>query len=207
MNYYTYFSKQARKPSGLFGRFFMKKLFEKGNMELNSHVYETLAFGKNDNILEIGFGPGLFMKKIADSLTDGFIEGVDFSETMVNIAKKRNRSHIKTGKVKIQSGDFNNVSYAANSFERVFTVNTIYFWQNPSETASKIFEILKPGGKVVVGYHSKEDMENSPLNKDVFKYYATEDVEELFTNANFKDVKTITKKIADKSCYCCIATK
>lgn len=45
----------------------------------------------------------------------GVIEGIDFSETMVEIAKKENKIHIKNGKVKIQLGDFDNVHVEGNT--------------------------------------------------------------------------------------------
>lgn len=63
MNFTTYFSKQARKPTGIFGRFYMSRVFEKGNVELNALMYETLSIRDNDHILEVGFGTGLLIKK------------------------------------------------------------------------------------------------------------------------------------------------
>jgi ubiquinone/menaquinone biosynthesis C-methylase UbiE len=90
MSFSTYFSKQAKRPSGLFGRFFMSRVFEKGNAELHALVLETLAIKENEHVLEIGFGTGLLLRQIADSLERGFIEGIDFSELMVAMALKKN---------------------------------------------------------------------------------------------------------------------
>ncbi|MDY6905131.1 MAG: class I SAM-dependent methyltransferase [Thermodesulfobacteriota bacterium] len=101
MNFSTFFSNQARKPAGLFGRFVASRIFEKGNAELNALVFETVSKIKHDHVLEIGFGTGKLIKEIADRMDDGIIEGVDFSKTMVGIARKKNRMHIKTGKVRI----------------------------------------------------------------------------------------------------------
>jgi len=63
MSFSTFFSKQARKPTGIFGRFYMSRVFEKGNAELNALVYEALSIRENDHILEIGFGTGTLIKK------------------------------------------------------------------------------------------------------------------------------------------------
>jgi hypothetical protein len=50
MNFTTYFSRQARKPAGIFGRFYMSRVFEKGNAELNALMYETLSIQENDHV-------------------------------------------------------------------------------------------------------------------------------------------------------------
>ena len=78
MSYPTFFSKQARQPTGLFGRFFSTRISDKGNVELNSFVQETLAVEKDDRILEIGSGPGTMIKEIADSVDSVSIEALDF---------------------------------------------------------------------------------------------------------------------------------
>ena len=137
MNFAAYFSKQARNPTGIFGRFYMSRVFEKGNAELNALMYETLSIRENDNVLEIGFGTGTLIKKIAALLDNGLVEGVDFSKPMVAIAQKKNRKHINNGKAKIHLGDFDEVLFDDNSFDKIFSVNTIYFWKNPVQLFPK----------------------------------------------------------------------
>jgi hypothetical protein len=53
MRFSTFFSKQARKPTGIFGRFFMSQVFEKGNAELNDLIYENLSIRENNHIFSI----------------------------------------------------------------------------------------------------------------------------------------------------------
>jgi len=114
MNYSTYISKQSRKPTGIFGRFVMSFFFEMGNVELNTLVYKALSVEKNDHALEIGFGPGALIKKIAERLDNGIIEGIDLSKSMVATAQKKNRKHINNGKVQIHLGDFDAVVFEDN---------------------------------------------------------------------------------------------
>jgi len=208
MNYSTYFSKQARKPTGIFGRFFMSRVFEKGNVELNDLMYESLSIQRNDHILEIGFGTGKLIKKIAARLDNGIVEGIDFSDSMVAIAQKKNRTHIKNGKVMIHLGDFDEHPFEANAFDTIFSVNTIYFWKNPEITISKICRILKPGGKVLIGFHEKSEMQNWPLNKDVFQYYSTHDVTQLLSvHGSLNTIDCISRKGNQGTCYCAVGTK
>jgi ubiquinone/menaquinone biosynthesis C-methylase UbiE len=208
MNFATYFSKQARKPTGIFGRFYMSRVFEKGNAELNDLMYETLSVRENDHILEIGFGTGTLIKKIAAHLDNGFVEGIDFSKSMVVIAQKKNRKYINNGKVKIHLGDFDEALFDDNYFDKIFSVNTIYFWKNPDTTISKICRILKPGGKLFIGFHDKSEMEKMPLNRDVFQYYSAHDITQLLSiDGSLTNIDIISKKGKQNTWYCAFGTK
>jgi hypothetical protein len=46
MNFKTFFSEQARKPSGLFGRWVMSKIFDHGNVAINDFMKELLSLKK-----------------------------------------------------------------------------------------------------------------------------------------------------------------
>lgn len=208
MNYKTYFSKQARRPSGLFGLFFMSRVFEKGNVALNDLMFETLSIQENDRVLEIGFGTGRLIQKIAARLDQGCVEGIDFSKSMVAIAQKRNRKHIRSGKVQLHLGDFDAHPFEADTFDKIFTVNTIYFWQHPEKTMANIARILKPGGEVLIGFHDKSEMEKMPLNTDVFRYYSTDDVCQLLSvHGSLTDIDCISRKAKQGTCYCAVGTK
>jgi hypothetical protein len=56
MSFIDFFSRQARKPSGIFGRLVMSVIFDVGNARLNRFVNEVMSVRADDHILEIGFG-------------------------------------------------------------------------------------------------------------------------------------------------------
>jgi ubiquinone/menaquinone biosynthesis C-methylase UbiE len=161
MSFSSYFSEQARKPKGLFGRTMMSAIFNIGNARLNELINEAMSIQDNDQIFEIGFGTGKLIHMMASQIKQGLIEGVDFSDTMVSIAEKRNKSHILKGKVNIQKGDFNGIPLKNRHYDKVCSVNTIYFWENPEQTLERIAEILKPGGKLVLGFEDNKRLEQS----------------------------------------------
>jgi len=208
MNFSKYFSRQARKPSGIFGRFIASRIFEKGNSDLNALMYDTLSINEDDHILEIGFGTGTLVRNIADQLKDGLIEGIDFSASMVSIAQEKNRKHMDNGRVKIHLGDFDEVTFDNSSFDKIFSVNTIYFWKNPEKTVSRIYNMLKTGGKLAVGFHDRSEMEKMSLDRDIFQYYSTQDIAELLSaHGSLGNVEVIARKGKQKTCYCAIGTK
>jgi ubiquinone/menaquinone biosynthesis C-methylase UbiE len=105
-------------------------------------------------------------------------------------------------------GDFDEVLLDDNCYDKIFSVNTIYFWKDPNTTISKICRILKPGGMLIIGFHDKSEMEKMPLNRDVFQYYSTHDITGLLSiHGLLNNIDIISKKGKQKTCYCAVGTK
>jgi ubiquinone/menaquinone biosynthesis C-methylase UbiE len=89
----------------------MSLIFDRGNAFLNDFVNELMAAQADDRIIEIGFGAGKLIYRMAQYIDHGLIERVDFSKEMVSIALKRNKRYIANGKVKIIKGNFDEMLY------------------------------------------------------------------------------------------------
>jgi ubiquinone/menaquinone biosynthesis C-methylase UbiE len=208
MGFTNFFSEQAKKPTGFFGRFVMSKIFDKGNANLNQFVFELMTIQKNDHILEIGFGTGKLINEMAKQIDTGFIEGVDFSGTMVSIAQRNNKKHIANGKVKLLEGNFDEIPYENDRFSKICSVNTIYFWPDPEYTTKKITNILKPQGKFLAAFLDKSQLEKRPHSKDVFNLYSENEVENIFINAGFlSSVDIESRNIGSSIFHCVVGTK
>ncbi len=205
MNFSSFFSEQARRPEGLFGHMVMSIVFDQGNAFLNDFVNELMSVHIDDRIIEIGFGTGKLIHKMAQQIDKGLVEGIDFSRTMTSIARKRNKKNIAKGKVKIFEGNFDEMPYEKERFTKACSVNTIYFWPDPVRTARRIAEILKPDGKLILAFEDMEQLKQRKLNQEVFHLYSKEEVRNLLTNAGFsKDVSVISRK-KSKSIFHCVA--
>ena len=122
--------------------------------------------------------------------------------------QRKNKKHIDSGKTGIHLGDFDDVHFEDNGFDKIFSVNTIYFWNNPSATIAKIRRILKPGGRILIGFHNKNDMEKMSLHDDVFRYYSTDDITELLSvHGSLNDIEIVSRKGKPMTCYCAIGIK
>lgn len=208
MSFSRFFSEQARKPTGLFGRLVMSIIFDKGNANINRFVYELMSVRKDDHILEIGFGTGKLIYEMAKRIDKGLIEGVDFSSTMVSIAQRRNKKQIAKGKVKIIKGDFDEISFQKESFNKACSVNTIYFWPEPESTTKNIADILKPEGMFVVAFEDIAQLEQKQLSNEVFRLYSKDDVKNLLINAGFsKGVSIKSREIGSTVLHCAVALK
>lgn len=191
----------------MFGRLVMPRFFSLGNQVLNDLMKETAAVGENECVLEIGFGPGKLMAEIAAGLDRGIIEGIDFSDAMTAAAEKRNKRFIADGIVKINRGDFEHTRYRENSFDKVLSAHTVYFWRNPETILCSIHKILKPGGKLLLGFGERAQMERGHLSPDVFRLYSKSDVLSLLERAGFSAIQVITRKRKSSIYHCAVASK
>ena len=208
MNLKTFFSEQARKPSGLFGRWVMSKIFDYGNAALNNFMKEQLLLQENDHVLEIGFGTGKLIFEMAKQVNKGLIEGIDLSDTMVAIAEKKNKKYIAEGKVIIRQGDFEETAYNDNRFDKICSANTVYFWPQPDNFIKNILRILKPGGKLILAFEDIKQLESRPLNTNIFHIYHQDEIKKLLSrNGFFGSVDMISKEIKSLRYHCVVAVK
>ena len=208
MNFSTFFSEQARRPNGLFGRMAMSIVFDQGNAFLNDFVSELMSVQTDDRIIEIGFGTGKLIYKMAQQIDKGLIEGVDFSKAMVLIAQKRNKKNIAKGKVKIFEGNFDEMPYEKEEFSKACSVNTLYFWPALVHTTKKIARILKPDGKLILAFEDIEQLKQRKLNREVFHIYSKDEVQNLLINAGFlNNVSIVSRKKGKSIFHCAVAIK
>lgn len=200
---------QARKPTGLFGQYIMTGIFNSINSDLNSFVKELLTPRTNDRILEIGFGPGKLIHEIAEIVagTGGIIEGVDFSDAMLDQASKVNKQYISAGTVRLQKGECADLPYDNESFDKLCSVNTLYFLSEPDKCFLETFRVLKHGGMIVVGFRDDKQMKHLNFNRDIFNTYSLDKVIVLLTNSGFSNVRIVKKKGKWLMSYCAVATK
>jgi ubiquinone/menaquinone biosynthesis C-methylase UbiE len=201
------FSLQARKPTGIIGRYVMTRIFNKGNADLNSFVKEVLDIKKTDRILEIGFGSGKLINEMAEINTEGVVEGVDFSAAMLKVARKVNKRHVLNGKVILQRGECGSLPFDNESFDKLCAVNILYFWKEPGKYFTEMFRVLKPEGKIVIGFRDERQMGRLNLNEDIFSRYSLDEVITLLSTAGFSGSHIEEKESKPFLSYCAVATK
>jgi ubiquinone/menaquinone biosynthesis C-methylase UbiE len=146
--------KQFGKPTGTFGRFVGWLLSFKNNDRVQ-WTFEKLQIATSDTLLEIGYGPGVTLKKVADHLTSGFIAGVDHSEIMFEQASRRNKNHIQNDKAKLECGTVWDLKYPKNHFDKIYGSNVHFFWKNPVNEFKELVSFLKTGGRLIMVFQPR----------------------------------------------------
>lgn len=175
---------QLMKPSGVLG----KKVGVIMN-NTNAGLYDLAASMLNPRpgafLLEIGFGNGLFFPRFFELAPDLRIAGTDFSEVMCRDAAERNHSFVSSGRLDLRCEDSLRMSFEAGTFDWVFGLNTIYFWEDPATHLAEIRRVLKPEGRLLLGYRPKSAMAHLPFAQECFRLFEPAELAALLRDAGF----------------------
>ena len=69
------------------------------NVDCGTWVTHLLEIGPNDEVLEVGFGPGVVIQHLARLAFAGHVAGIDQSREMVEQARARNTTAVQNGRV------------------------------------------------------------------------------------------------------------
>jgi ubiquinone/menaquinone biosynthesis C-methylase UbiE len=185
-------SAQYRRPSGILGIWLSRQMTRDHQRE-NLWTIGLLEVLPADHILEIGFGSGFAIDRIAGMLSIGQIVGVDFSPTMVKAAQKRFGRVIKQGKIDLRHGDAACLPFPNESFNKAYSVHSIYFWPQPLKSLQEIRRVLKPDGICIITllprHRMQVDFPDSPEEAPNFKQYSGEQLKDLFMEAGFHSAR------------------
>lgn len=185
-----FLAKKLGHPSGIFGRLLMK-LLNKGNAGMNDFTFQQLDLLSGDAVLEIGFGGGYLLEKIIQSQLPSRVVGIDPQVDVVNMGNKKFSKAIVRN-LELQQATGENLPYEDNTFTKICTVNTVYFWSDTQMVLKECKRVLQPQGKLIICYNSAEFLEQAKLTQHGFTAYQPEEFESLMASADFVDVSTVT---------------
>lgn len=170
------------------------EMMHANNIGMTTAAIDSLGLQNNETVLEIGHGNGGHIAQLLSKAENLNYFGADISATIIAEAEKINQDFITKGKVHFQLTDGITLPFDDGLFDKIFTVNTIYFWTNPSKYLNEIKRTLKPKGTLIICFADKTFMQNLPFTPYGFILYNVETVKELLEKAGFA-IKNKLKKI------------
>lgn len=140
------------KPRGLMGRYADRVMRRKGRPS-SEWVVSVLDVRPDDHVLEIGFGPGWGIECAAMAAESGLVRGVDHSRLMVERATRRNEDAVTAGHVELSEASVMNLPFEDESFDRVFSINSIQFWPDAGAGLQEVHRVTKQGGCVALAFN------------------------------------------------------
>lgn len=151
---------QAEQPTGMAGHI-MGYLMAYLNDGMNQQAVKLLDVQPTDRILEIGFGPGKALQRIARMATSGFTAGIDYSEVMVEQARQRIKDINHNGKVEVALASVMNIPYANATFNKVCSINSFQFWPDQDKALREIWRVLQQNGLLLICIRGKATNSNN----------------------------------------------
>ncbi|MGB6481987.1 MAG: class I SAM-dependent methyltransferase [Candidatus Acidiferrales bacterium] len=110
-----------------------------------------MQFAPGETILDVGCGGGWLVRELASRVPQGRAVGMDLSDEMVERAR-RGSSGARNAEFIVGSVDA--IPREPDSFDKVISVESSYYWPNPSAGIRDIFRVLRPGGSawILINY-------------------------------------------------------
>jgi ubiquinone/menaquinone biosynthesis C-methylase UbiE len=164
-------------PQGMLGRFGGRLMsLDRG---LPAWVLDLLEVDPSDSVLEVGSGPGVGLELAAARAYAGRVVGVDPSETMLEMAHRRNRARIEAGRVELRLGTVDKLPFDDATFNKAMTMNSLHLWPDPVIGLKELRRTLRAGGRIAVAITR-------------FSYASPDKFEQYLIDSGFTDVSVHT---------------
>ena len=156
-----------------------------GNEAMIAETINLLELEAGADVLELGPGNAQHLSSLLGQYQLGTYHGLEISQTMREQAIALNK-HLDQSKISFSCYDGLRLPFDNGSFDTVFTINTIYFWEQPQQLLAEIARVLKPGGKFLLTFAQASFMQQLPFVQYGFTLYDTEKVAALLTDTNLE---------------------
>jgi SAM-dependent methyltransferase len=181
---------QLGRPSKLAGRLILAPVWNRRNVTLNDAALERLALKPDGRVLEVGFGGGYLLGRIAEAVTAGFVAGVDASEAMVAYSKRHLQSLVGLGRLEVCCARAEALPYPTERFDKVCSVNSLFYWSDARQALGECARVLKAGGVMVLCFTAKESLQNKRFARRGLALYDPGDVQAMMESTGFAEVTT-----------------
>ena len=191
---------QLKHPTGEKG-IEMANMMHETNINMTCHSIQNLNIKAGNSILELGHGNAGHLEFLLEQAENLKYYGLEMSELMFQEARQINRNFVSQKQAFFSLYDGNKIPFEEESFDKIFTVNTIYFWQEPEKLLSEIYRVLKPNGVFGITFAEESFMKTLPFTQFEFELYSTEKAQQLIQKTSFKILytETQTEKVKTKT--------
>lgn len=162
------------------------------NIGMTRNSIDNLNLETYDSVLEIGHGNGAHLPLLFEKSDSVQYTGFELSMLMHEEAIKANKQFLGQ-QARFILGTKPQLPFDSKEFSKIFTVNTLYFWEEPLEFLNDCYRVMKAEGLFCVTFAHKDFMEKLPFTKYIFKLYSVDDFKMIVEKSEFKIQKIDTQ--------------
>lgn len=125
---------------------------ERDHLPITSPVLEKMGLAATDNLLDVGCGTGWLSRRLAAMVPEGRVVGMDISDEMIRVARRTSQEFEN---VLFVTGEVGEIPWEGNFFSHAISVESAYYWPEPTAGIKEIFRVLRPGGRawMLINYY------------------------------------------------------
>lgn len=171
-----FIAEQARHAKGPIGQL-IAFIMARETWSQNVRAIDALNIATDDDVLDVGCGPGRSISALASMAPRGHVVGVDPSELMAEIAVRRNRRLVKARRAEVVVASTASLPFEDNTFDKALCVHVVYFWNDLGAAFTEIGRVLKPGARFALVFRTSADQQAvKAFPAEVYRFPSLTDV-------------------------------
>ena len=158
--------------------------FRESLINTNEILFKTAGIKDGDRILDAGCGVGgaaFFMVNKADVN----VTGITLSEKQVALAQAKKEELNLQNNVSFELMDYTNTRFPDNSFDVIWTCESVCHTVKKEDFIQEAYRILKPGGKVVIAEYCLINDNQKDKHSYIAKWIKTWSITNLCSSETF----------------------
>lgn len=128
------------------------KGMEDHHLPITEPVLALMDLNPDDRVLDLGCGNGWLCRRVAGLAPGARVVGVDISPEMVRLARSASSGYAN---LNFLEGVADRIPCGDDSFSKVISVESAYYWPDPAASMREIFRVLVQGGSawILINYY------------------------------------------------------
>ena len=121
---------------------------------------------------------------------------------MVRLAQRRMHPWIEAGRAEVSLAASRALPHPDARFDAALAVHVLYFWKDAVPELQEVRRVLRPGGRLLLGYRPRDAEALAALPATVYSLRSVEETEGLLAQAGFVAIRS-TRHSLGKSRFAC----